>query len=392
MTGQDLTVARIESLEAVSASAWNALVRDENPFLKHEFLAALERHDCVGERWGWFPEHLIALERRRGEDALIGAVPRYRKTNSYGELVFDHAWAEAYHRHGLAYFPKQVIAVPYTPATGRRLLLEDSEAGLRAGDVLIRHALEDARERGVSSQHWLFPDEADKARLESHGFFSRMSCQFHWRNRGWTGFDDYLDSLTSKKRKNIRRERRLVRESGVCLEVRHGGEMSEALWAVFHGFYRSTFARKGGYATLSLAFFLEIGRTLPEQVIVVLARYGDEYIAGSLMLRSEGTLYGRHWGASHAVDGLHFEACYYQGLEYCLHHGLQSFEPGAQGEFKISRGFLPVRTWSCHWLARPEFHAAIERYSAHEGEMVDEYMQNLDTCSPFKRPFKQETL
>ena len=385
MAGQPLTVAQIDSLEAVSAPAWNALIRDGNPFLTHEFLAALERHGCVGARWGWFPEHLIVLERRAEGDVLVGATPRYRKTNSYGELVFDHAWADAYHRHGLPYFPKQVIAVPYTPATGQRLLAEDTPSGREAVQALIDHALTDARAQAVSSQHWLFVNEEDRRNLESRGLFSRVGCQFHWHNRGWPDFAAFLESLASKKRKNIRRERRLVREAGVELDLRHGGEMSDRDWAVFYGFYRATFARKGGYPTLSLGFFREIGRTLPEQVIVVSARRRGETIAGSLMFRGEDALYGRHWGALESVDGLHFEACYYQGLEYCLRHGLRRFEPGAQGEFKISRGFLPQKTWSCHWLAHPKFHAAIERHNAHEGEWVDEYMQDLGEHSPYKR-------
>lgn len=370
-----------DSLEAVDPAAWNRLVRDGDPFLSHQFLGALERQGCLGDRFGWWPRHLLAYE---GGD-LLAAVPRYLKSNSYGELVFDWAWADAYQRRGLPYYPKQVVAVPYTPAAGQRILHLPGDAGEAAADALVSAALADAREAKVSSLHWLFLNDEDRRRLRQAGLFERTGYQFHWHNRGWADFDDFLASLSAKKRKNIRRERRLVRDAGVELELRSGPEMSDGLWGLFYEFYCATFARKSGIPTLSLGFFREIGATLGSQVLVVLARRGSRYVAGALMFRSDHVLYGRHWGASEWVDGLHFEACYYQGLEYCLAQGLERFEPGAQGEFKISRGFLPTPTWSCHWLAHPEFHAAIDRHTRRESEYLEEYMADLGGRSPYRQ-------
>ncbi len=370
-----------ESLDAVDPVAWNALVRDDDPFVSHQFLAALERHGCLGERFGWWPRHLLAY----ADGVLLAAVPRYLKNNSYGELVFDWAWADAYQRHGLPYYPKEVVAVPYTPASGQRILSAPGAAGEAAADALVSAALVQARESGVSSLHWLFVNEEDRRRLRRAGLFERTGYQFHWHNRGWADFDEFLGSLSAKKRKNIRRERRLVRDAGVDLELRSGQEMDDRLWARFYDFYCATFSRKSGIPTLSQDFFRAIGQSLGSRVLVVLARRGSGYIAGALMLRSERALYGRHWGAIERVDGLHFEACYYQGLEYCLAHGLERFEPGAQGEFKISRGFLPTPTWSCHWLAHPEFHAAIDRHTRQESEFVEEYMADLGARSPYRQ-------
>lgn len=370
-----------DTIDAVEPGAWNRLVRDHDPFVSHEFLGALERQGCLGECFGWWPRHLLAFS---GSE-LVAAVPQYLKNNSYGELVFDWAWADAYQRQGLAYYPKAVVAVPYTPAAGQRILSAPGETGEAAADALVQAALVRAREAGLSSLHWLFVDEPDRRRLRRFGLFERTGYQFHWHNRGWTDFDAFLASLSAKKRKNIRRERRLVGSAGVELEWREGGEMDDELWALFHEFYCATFARKSGMPTLSLGFFREIGRTLGSQVLVVLARRSGRYIAGALMFRSDRALYGRHWGAIERVDGLHFEACYYQGLEYCLAHGLERFEPGAQGEFKISRGFLPSRTWSCHWLAHPEFHAVIDRHTRQETEYVEDYMTELDARSPYRQ-------
>ncbi|MGB1111116.1 MAG: GNAT family N-acetyltransferase, partial [Gammaproteobacteria bacterium] len=376
---QDIQIRVVNSIDRVNARQWNALLQGSPPFLSHAFLAALEHNDCVGETFGWLTRFYLA--ERNGE--LVGAVPLYVKDNSYGELVFDWAWADAYHRHGLSYYPKMVVALPYTPATGPRLLLADASDKATA-DALIDATLSDARELGMSSLHWLFTTEQDNEFLKAKGLFSRKGFQFHWHNRGYGSFDDFLAELSSKKRKNIRRERRLVRDAGVQLEWRLGGEMNDALWDELYRFYRATFDRKSGVATLSLGFFKEIGRSLPEQVIVVLARRDVRYIAGAVMFRSADTLYGRHWGCTEFIDGLHFETCYYQGLDYCIREGLQRFEPGAQGEFKISRGFLPTETWSAHWLAHPEFHDAINRHVDHEREMVDDYMGDLGEHSPYR--------
>ncbi|MGB0713162.1 MAG: GNAT family N-acetyltransferase [Gammaproteobacteria bacterium] len=385
MHASSLRIERLDSMSRVRADQWDALVRGGDPFIAHAFLLALENEGAVGEEWGWYPRHLTAWR----EDRLVGAIPCYGKTNSYGELVFDWAWADAYHRHGLRYYPKLVSAVPYTPASGQRLLLAAGEDADAVAHALMDTLVSDAREAGFSSIHVLFPHEAESDAWVERGFFSRQGVQFHWRNPGdWRDFDDYLAALTSKKRKNIRRERRLVSEAGVRLEVRHGDEMDDAHWSWLHRFYRSTFERKSGHATLSEGFFREVGRTMPRSIVVVLAYRGDSEqaapLAASVMFRSDDTLYGRHWGCLEHVDGLHFEACYYQGLEYCLREGLTRFEPGAQGEFKISRGFLPSTTWSTHWMADRRFHDLIARHVHDEAGMMEDYKDELSAHSPFR--------
>ncbi|HXH02136.1 MAG TPA: GNAT family N-acetyltransferase [Candidatus Competibacteraceae bacterium] len=381
-----MRISVTESLADVPARQWNSLVKDRDPFLSHEFLSALERHHCVGERTGWLPYHLLC----RGDDGrLLGACPLYLKTNSYGEFVFDWSWAEAYRRNGLRYYPKLVSAIPFTPATGQRLLLAP-EAPPAVAAALIGHALEETRRLGCSSLHWLFPQPEQMPALLEQGLLQRLGCQFHWHNPGYRDFADFLDTLSSKKRKNIRRERRLVEQAGVELEVLQGREIRHQDWQVFHGFYRSTFARLGGYATLTLPFFQEIGQTLGNRVILVLARVRGHSVAGALCLRSDHTLYGRHWGANESYDSLHFEACYYQGIEFCIRHGLRRFEPGAQGEHKVSRGFLPTFTYSAHWLAHPAFHSAVATFLERETPAVRAYADELAQHSPYRSA--QETV
>jgi predicted N-acyltransferase len=370
----------LSSLDEVSPADWNALAGEANPFLRHEFLVALERHQCVGVNAGWIPQHLVIHKGSR----LVGAVPMYLKNNSYGEFVFDWAWADAYQRAGLRYYPKLVVSIPYTPASGARLLLTDSAERDTIADGLIRGALEHARHLKVSSLHWLFTTEADTQKLEHHGLMRRTGCQFHWQNNNYRDFDDFLSGFSAEKRKKVKRERRRVTEANVEIEVLHGNQISDAQWGIFHHFYSSTFWKRGGIASLTLEFFKELGRTLPTQVVLILAKYGERYVAGAFNLRGSNTLYGRHWGCVEEFHSLHFEACYYRAIDYCIANGLQRFEAGAQGEHKISRGFLPVPTWSAHWLSHPAFGRAIEGFLDHEKDQMDYYMDELSTHSPFK--------
>jgi hypothetical protein len=377
-----MDIALVENLETIPAGQWNALTGGiTNPFLRHEFLAGLERFGCVGERWGWLPHHIIA----RQDGRVIGAVPLYLKTNSYGEFVFDWSWADAYRRANLAYYPKLVAAVPYTPATGARLLLA-ADAPADTPDELIRFASETAARLQVSTLHWLFPPENEAARLQTHGLLRRTGTQFHWFNQRYRDFDDFLDTFTAEKRKKVKRERRRVLESGVQLEVLTGHEISDEQWGVFHRFYASTFDKHGGYATLTEAFFRWLGRALPDQVVLVLARHQGQYVAGAFNMRSHDTLYGRHWGSWEEFHSLHFEACYYTGLEYCIREGLRRFEPGAQGEHKVSRGFVPMPTYSAHWIANPVFRRALGEYLSHEQEAVEAHRRELNEHAPFKTP------
>ncbi len=377
-----MQVKLIQHLDEISPSAWNALEGGiDNPFLRHEFLAGLEQHGCVGEHWGWLPHHLALYD----DGQLIGAVPMYLKYNSYGELVFDWAWADAYQRAGLSYYPKLVVAVPYSPVTGPRLLIARGADREAVATTLINQALELAREMGVSSLHWLFPDRGDMEKLERQGMMRRTGTQFHWHNRGYQSFDDFLATFNAQKRKKLKRERRRVAEQGIAIEILDGHSATDRHWRTFHQFYRSTFDKRGGYPTLTEPFFHHLGQTMPKSVVLALASYQGRYVAGALSLRSSDTLYGRHWGCEEDFHSLHFELCYYQGLDYCIANGLERFEPGAQGEHKVGRGFEPVPTWSGHWLANPAFSRAVADYLAHEQGDMEDYMQELSGHLPFKK-------
>ncbi|MDP1707867.1 MAG: GNAT family N-acetyltransferase [Gammaproteobacteria bacterium] len=367
-------------LDNIAAAAWNALAGNDNPFLRHEFLVALERHGCVGRHAGWVPQHITAYDRGQ----LVGAAPMYLKYNSHGEFVFDWAWAEAYERNGMPYYPKLVVAVPYTPATGPRLLLADSIDQEVVAGGLVEAILDHARRLQTSSVHWLFTTEHDTTLLERHGFMRRSGFQFHWHNPGYRDFSDFLSSLSAEKRKKIKQERRRVREAGIEIEILSGHQVSAEQWKLFHAFYCSTFDRKGGSASLTLEFFMEIGRSLAEHVVLVLAQHDGKYVAGAFNLRGGDTLYGRHWGCAADFHGLHFECCYYSLMEYCISHRLVRFEAGAQGEHKLARGFLPTPTWSAHWFAHPAFSAAVQDFLTRETFALQPHLEELHAHSPFK--------
>lgn len=373
----------LSSIDACSAQQWNAVAGTDHPFTRHEFLAALERHGCVGQAHGWLPQHLVAFD---DDGCLIGAVPLYLKDNSYGEFVFDWAWADAYQRRGLAYYPKSVAAIPYTPVTGPRLLVGDAQRRDEIATALAGLARQWSEAEELSSLHWLFTDEADTALLRDQGLMLRLGCQFHWENRGYQDFEAFLATLNARKRKKIRRERRHVTEAGIRLRIVHGGDMDEHLWRSVFDFYRITFEKKWGYPTLTLDFFREIGRTMAEQLVLILAYKGPAPVAGAICLRSGDVLYGRHWGCYEDYHSLHFETCYYQGIDYCIANGLRRFEPGAQGEHKISRGFLPTPTWSAHWIGEASFRRAIDRFLAQERAAMQDYIKALSEHSPYRTP------
>jgi predicted N-acyltransferase len=379
-TDQALRLRIIERIADIDGAAWNALGAAPYPFLRHEFLAALETQGCLGERFGWLPRHLT-LWTPGGR--LLAAAPLYLKFNSYGEFVFDWAWADAYERNGLAYYPKLVSASPYTPASGPKLLLHP-DAPARARDMLVTAGQELAKHLQVSSLHWLFTMPQETGILENHGLMRRIGCQFHWQNHGYPDFDAFLATLTSGKRKNIRKERRRVAEAGVSFRLLDGNTASAADWAVFHGLYESTFHRRGGIPTLSLGFFTAIAASMPEGVLLIMAEHAGRPVAAAFCLVGSDTLYGRHWGCSEHFDKLHFEACYYQGLDFCIRHGLARFEPGAQGEHKIARGFLPTQTLSAHWLADQRFAQAIARHLNHERDGMHEYIREMHGRSPYR--------
>ncbi|MGA7801892.1 MAG: GNAT family N-acetyltransferase [Gammaproteobacteria bacterium] len=377
-----MKLQQLECIDDIPAEQWNQLVGDTNPFLRHEFLSALEHNACVGENYGWLPRHLVALD---ADNRLQGAIPMYAKYNSYGEFVFDWAWADAYERAGLPYYPKLVSAVPYTPATGSRLLVAENNP--RAAEIrhfLSSQSLEYARDCGVSSLHWLFPNAAETRDLADQGLLLRLGCQFQWENAGYRDFEDFLDRFSSQKRKKVRRERKRVSEAGVELQVVHGHEASDEHWRTAHHYYHSTFEKKWGYPTLNLGFFREIGLTMGDRVVLVFAYHGGRPVAGAINLRGRDALYGRHWGCDAEFHSLHFEACYYQGIDYCIRNGLKRFEPGAQGEHKISRGFLPTPTWSAHWIADGRFRQAIGDFLQRETVAMEQYMEELAEHAPYK--------
>lgn len=375
----------LAEISQVPADAWDALHDGRNPFVSHAFLEGLERHGCMRSEWGWTPQHLTLWQG----DALVAAAPGYLKTNSHGEFVFDHAWARAYAQYGRDYYPKWLCAVPYSPVTGPRLLARD-EAMRR---VLIDALSAMTAEMGMSSVHANFIAAADDAAFaavpsDAHpGWLQRIDVQYHWHNAaGWTCFDDFLAAMNHKHRKNIRQERAKVARSGATFRVVHGDEASDDDLAAMHGFYLQTFTEYGNSPALTLDFLRHLARTLPRQLVLILADHEGEAIAGALCLRGGDTLYGRYWGAHRTLPGLHFETCYYQGIDYCLREGLTRFEPGAQGEHKIDRGFLPTFVHSRHWIADPDFAEPLARWCEEEAIAVRRYAAQLGAHSPFRAP------
>jgi predicted N-acyltransferase len=372
----------VDSITAVDAEAWNGLELGGTPFVRHEFLAALETTRCAHEGTGWQPAHLL-LEDDSGK--LVAAVPLYLKSHSWGEFVFDWSWANAYARAGLDYYPKFVSAVPFTPAPGPRLLLAPG-AGQPSMRRTLAKALEDlARSTGVSSLHVLFTEPDDHASLREAGFLTRMDCQFHWYNRGYASFDDYLEEFRADKRKKLRRERRRVIEAGIGFETLDGRALNSADWRRVHALTADTFRRRGHEHYLSVDFFVKLARERPDAVMVKLAVRGEEPVAAAIFFVGSDTLYGRYWGAHEDFHSLHFEACYYQGIEFCIERGLARFEPGTQGEHKIARGFEPTATWSAHWIAEPRFARAVGDHLAQESLAVRAYMSDVRRHLPFHR-------
>ena len=371
----------------VDAREWNALVARQDqptPFLRHEFLSALTATQCATEDTGWGPRFVTLVDENTG--ALAAAAPLYVKNHSYGEYVFDWAWADAYQRNGLPYYPKLVCAVPFTPVQGTRLLAVDDAARRRLAATLV--AL--AEQSDVSSLHVLFPTEQEADALAQMGMMRRQGIQFHWLNDGYRHFDDFLSTLEQKKRKNIRAERRKVRDAGITFRRVRGEDATDADWRLFNKCYRQTYREHFSSPYLNLDFFRTIGRSMPENLLLVIAEYEGRPIASSLLVyqrdaKTGGTLYGRYWGALEHVPCLHFETAYYQPLEFCIEEKLAVFEGGAQGEHKMARGFLPTVTHSAHWLAHPAFADAVARFLDNEANLIHAHVDELREHDPFKK-------
>jgi predicted N-acyltransferase len=372
----------------VDAHTWDSLDPTNHPFLKHAFLHALEVTRCVGVDAGWIPAHLIV--RDSDTDRLVAAVPQYLKTHSWGEFVFDWSWAQSYQRAGLEYYPKQLSAIPFTPVTGPRFLLDATDAAdesraIELRDMLADLLVESARQTGASGAHVNFTLDPDQAALERAGFMRRHDCRFLWRNRRYRSFDHFLATFRADKRKKARRERRKVAEAGITFRTLGGESIDAATWQTIFGFSERTFLRHGNGHYLNIDFLQRVSIALPGTVIVKLAERAGTPVAAALFFEGGGWLYGRYWGSATQEDSLHFEACYYQGIEHCIERGLEYFDPGTQGEHKLARGFEPTRTTSAHWLEHAGFREAVGRYLARERAAMDAYIASARAHLPFQR-------
>lgn len=377
---QDISAELITSINEIPAADWDALT-DGTPLLSHAFLSALENTQCVGRGTGWSPHHLLVQQGGQ----LIGAMPLYLKRHSYGEYVFDWAWAEAYERSGLNYYPKLVSAVPFTPITSARLLSRADKIQDNEVQGMMIEALESVmHQHQLSSAHVLFPDEACARQFEAAGWLKRAGVQFRWRNRNYVDFEGFLATLSHDKRKKIHQERNKIQHAGVVCRFIKGKEITESDWDFFYNCYCNTYHEHHSTPYLTRAFFSEIGTTMPQHILLIVAEINGQPIASTLNIYNQTTLYGRYWGATQFISGLHFELCYYQAQQFCIAEKIEYFEGGAQGEHKLARGFEPRPTCSFHKLAHLDFEAAIKQFLAREAKGIAAYTNELEERAPFK--------
>ena len=375
-----VTVRLHASIAEIRAATWDACAGEINPTISHAFLNALEESGSTTKRTGWTPLHL-SLEGSDGE--IIGVVPLYAKTHSYGEYIFDYGWADAFERAGGRYYPKLLSAVPFTPVPGPRLLIRPGTPP-EAREHLLAGMVEFVNRRQISSLHVNFPETADAAAMIEAGFLQRLGQQFHWTNDGYRDFDDFLAALNSRKRKAVKKERREALAPGLDIEVLTGSDLKPRHWDAFFEFYLATSDRKWGSAYLNRRFFALIGERMPEKIVLFLARRGGKYVAGAFNLLGKETIYGRNWGSYGDYKFLHFECCYYQAIQFAITHGLKRVEAGAQGPHKIQRGYLPAPTYSFHWIPDPGFRRAVAQFLARERQMIEHKMEGLAEFSPFR--------
>lgn len=386
MTDGKITARLTGPAKSIGRAAWNACANpsgrsDPHPFTRYEFFEALEESRSAVPRHGWQPVHL-AVEQ---DGQIKGLMPLYVKSHSQGEYVFDHAWADALERAGGNYYPKLQASVPFTPVTGRRLLIAENTDRAATEAALLEAGVTAVEQTGCSSLHITFATEEEWRAAESVGYLLRTDRQFHWENRGYQSFDQFLTELSSSKRKNLRKERAAVRETGIEFDWLTGSDIQEKHWDAFFEFYMDTGSRKWGSPYLTRDFFSRIGQSMPEQVLLILARRGQEYIAGALNLFGEGVLYGRNWGCTEYVPFLHFETCYYQAIDFAIAKGLSKIEAGAQGEHKLLRGYNPVATYSAHYIAHEGLRRAVANYLAAERAAIADNIEELNDVSPFKK-------
>jgi uncharacterized protein len=375
-----VTIRVHSTIAEIPAATWDACAGEINPTVSHAFLNALEESGSTTTRSGWTPQHL-SLAGPRGE--IVGVVPLYAKTHSYGEYIFDYGWADAYERAGGRYYPKLLSAVPFTPVPGPRLMLRP-DAPRESRNLLLAGMVEFVNRRRISSLHVNFPESVEAEALTEAGFLQRLGQQFHWTNDGYRDFDDFLAALNSRKRKAVKKERREALGRGLDIEVLTGADLKPRHWDAFYEFYLATSDRKWGSAYLNRRFFGMIGERMPERIVLVMARRGANYVAGAFNLLGTETIYGRNWGSYGDFKFLHFECCYYQAIEFAIAHGLKRVEAGAQGPHKIQRGYLPVPTYSAHWIPDPAFRRAVAQFLARERQMIEHKIEGLSEFSPFR--------
>ncbi|PCI69446.1 MAG: GNAT family N-acetyltransferase [Gammaproteobacteria bacterium] len=374
----------IETINNIDQTQFENINNSQYPFLKYEFLSALEQSNSVCTETGWQINHLTAWDDKE----LVGFMPLYFKTHSYGEYVFDFQWANAYHQSGIKYYPKLLSAIPFTPCSGPRILLKPHRDNV-VSDSMFEKIIEEAERINASSFHYLFPNKDSFPTIHSDKsdakLLHRVGMQYHWFNQNYNNFDDFLNQCKAKPRKNIRRERRSFVDPSISIKMVEGSQIDESLWKQFYLFYCATYAkRSGNYGYLNEAFFQMIGKSMPSSIVMAVAEVDDQPIAISLFFKDEDTLYGRYWGCSQEIEFLHFELCYYRGIEYCIKNNLKRFDAGAQGEHKISRGFKPIQTSSYHWIKDLRFRDAISDFLAQETDFVLSSINKLSERLPFK--------
>jgi len=372
----------IDSINRVELGKWNRLIGQNYPFLRHEFLAALEQSGSVSANTGWIPQHLVIEDNNR---QLVAAMPLYLKLHSRGEYVFDYQWANAYHQAGLDYYPKWLTAIPFTPCCGPRIAYAQVDDPLPIFQRALGLIQEISDSRNLSSWHCLFPDAGQLEHLKQLGLSIREDIQYHWFNKGYRDFADFLDEFTANKRKMVNRERRKIAERDIAFIHVSGATAKDEEWEVFYHFYCHTYLKKGSRAYLNLPFFKACAATLGKQMLLIFAVKDNRYLGAALSFMGADTLYGRYWGCQDEFDFLHFETCYYQGIEYCINNKLARFDSGAQGEHKISRGFRPINTYSAHWIKNPPFARAIQNYVTRERQQIAQYKEGACDLLPFKK-------
>jgi predicted N-acyltransferase len=374
---QTITLTLHQRIAEIAAADWDSCAGGDNPFVSHAFLSAMEDSGSTGRRTGWLPQHACF---RDGAGSVVAVAPLYAKSHSYGEYVFDHGWAQSFERAGGTYYPKLQCAVPFSPVPGPRLLRRDGFPAESVGAGLAQAC----EEMGISSVHASFCTEAEWDALGRAGWLRRLGTQFHWENAGYASFDDFLGALSSRKRKQVRRERRDALQD-LTIRVLRGDEIERRHWDAFYGFYTSTVDRKWGSAYLTRRFFPMLSERLGDRVVLMVAEHGGTLVAGALNLVGADTLYGRNWGAKGDWPFLHFELCYYQAIEFAIRHGLQRVEAGAQGEHKVQRGYLPSPTYSAHYISNPSFRRAVAAFLDEERPAMRARMEALGEESPYRR-------